>query len=165
MLSLDDERWKELRGGYRMKFDPRPQLLNLEAGKDLEDSWHELWEELHHQGDVGEASYAAVPHLVRIYRQRNIPDWNTNAIVAIIELARGQGSNPEVPDWLANDYFSAIQELAQASAAQLAGVDDPDELRAIFSIIAISKGARTYGRLLLNYSEAELLEFESSFGL
>jgi hypothetical protein len=96
MLTLDDSRWGDLTGGYRMKCDPRPLLAKLENSLDTEGTWHALWDDLHHQGDVGEASYAAVPHLVRIYRNHGMPDWNTYAIVAVIELARNKGSNPAV---------------------------------------------------------------------
>jgi hypothetical protein len=69
MLDFDDSRWKGLKGGYRIPYDPRPVLRNLEEGKDLSDAWSELWDELHHQGDVDVASYAAVPHLVRIHSE------------------------------------------------------------------------------------------------
>jgi hypothetical protein len=34
-------------------------------------------------------------------------------MVAIIELARTESQNPEVPEWLRDDYFRSIQELAQ----------------------------------------------------
>ena len=54
MLDFKDERWVGLQGGYRMPFDPRPGLLRLESGNNLEAAWAELWEQLHHQGDVGE---------------------------------------------------------------------------------------------------------------
>ena len=158
MLSLDDSRWDNLMGGYRMECDPRPLLAKLESGLDAEATWHELWDELHHQGDVGEASYAAVPHLVRIYRNHDTPDWNTYAIVAIIELARDKGNNPAVPEWLENDYFSAIQELARIGAAEVLTAKDPEAFRAILGIIAIAKGLRTYGKFLVEYSEDELLE-------
>lgn len=77
MLSFDDNRWADLRGGYRIPFDPRPFLKMLETVQDTSGAWHELWEGLHHQGNVGEASYAAVPHLVRIYGRSPRPDWNT----------------------------------------------------------------------------------------
>ncbi|HEY0686085.1 MAG TPA: hypothetical protein VGD45_27325 [Steroidobacter sp.] len=63
MMSLDDERWRQLKGGYRVTYDPSGALKLLESGVDV---WGELWDELHHQGDVDVASYAAVPHLVRI---------------------------------------------------------------------------------------------------
>ena len=82
MLSLDDNRWSDLTGGYKTQFDPRPLLLELETTPDSATAWHELWEELHHQGDVGSASYAAIPQLVRIHRKRGVGEWNTYAIVA-----------------------------------------------------------------------------------
>ena len=113
MLSLEDKRWQNLEGGYRTSFDPRPLLSDLETKKNAKATWHELWEGLHHQGDVGAASYAAVPHLVRIYRKRGIIDWNTYAIVAVIELARDDGKNPKVPKWLEDDYFQAIQDFGE----------------------------------------------------
>jgi len=67
MLDLNDKRWAEMKGGYRAPFDPRPLLAQIETGKKLDETWYELTGELFHQGDVGEASYAAVPHLVRIH--------------------------------------------------------------------------------------------------
>ncbi len=160
MLSLDDNRWNNLTGGYRMKCDPRPLLAKLEAGQDIATAWSELWDELHHQGDVGEASYASVPHLVRILRNHGLPDWNTYAIVAIIELARKRGENPEVPTWLDEDYFRAIRELADIGAAQVSLTEEPDAVRAILSVIAIAKGLRAHGRFLVEYSEDELLHIE-----
>jgi hypothetical protein len=158
MLSLDDDRWQSLQGGYRMTFDPRTLLAKLAANMDTKVAWHELWEGLHHQGDVGEASYAAVPYLVRIYRERGAGDWNIYAIVAVIELARNGGHNPDVPSWLEKDYFHAIWELAELGTSELLDASDSDTSRAILSILAIAKSARTHARLLLNYSEEELLE-------
>jgi hypothetical protein len=161
MLSLDDNRWNNLTGGYRIKFDPRPLLAKLESEQNRETAWHELWEELHHQGDVGEASYASVPHIVRIHRTSGIVDWNTYAIVAIIELARGKGKNSEVPTWLEDDYHRAIRELAEIGVADIWRTDEPETVSAILGVIAIAKGLRTHGRFLVEYSEAELLDIES----
>ena len=120
----------------------------------------ELWEELHHQGDVGEASYAAVPHLVRIHSKRRLDEWNTYALVAVIELARGKGKNPKVPEWLKEEYFSAIQDLAKLGSTEILQAKDPEDVRAILSIIALAKGARTHARFLLEYSEEEMIAFE-----
>lgn len=61
-MDFDDIGWAGLLGGYRVPYDPRNALRRLEGG-DAEAAWQELWAELYHQGDVGEASYAAVPHL------------------------------------------------------------------------------------------------------
>ena len=96
-LDFNDERWAGLVGGYRTPYDPRPALRSLEERKGVEEAWHELCTELYHQGDVGEASYAAVPHLVRIYEEQGIPDWNTYALAATIEEARQVGKNPHLP--------------------------------------------------------------------
>jgi hypothetical protein len=90
-----------------------------------------------------------------------VVDWNTYAIVAIIELARGKGNNPEVPTWLRDDYLRAIRELAEIGAAEIWRTDEPDAVRAILSVIAIAKGLRTHGRFLVEYSEDELLDIES----
>ena len=144
-----------------MQFDPRPLLLQLESEKDVAAVWHQLWEELHHQGDVGDASYAAVPHLVRIYRESGVVDWNTYGIVALIELRRGQGNNPELPKWLEEGYFGAIRKLAETGVAQLSKATTPEEIRGILSVLAIQKGARIHGRFLLEYSDQELLDIES----
>ena len=161
MMSLDDERWRDLKGGYRVKCDPRPLLRKLEAGDHLEGTWHELWGELYHQGDVGEASYAAVPQIVRIYRTHTAVDWNTYAIVATIDLARGRGRNPELPKWLEAEYLAAIQELAEIGRVDLSLAQGAEEVRSILAVIAIAKGLRTHAIFLIEYTEDELLEIES----
>jgi hypothetical protein len=67
MISLEDVRWSNMSGGYGTPLDPRPLLERLGADSNTTEVWQELWDELHHQGDVGEASFAAVPFLVRSY--------------------------------------------------------------------------------------------------
>lgn len=160
MLSFKDERWKNLSGGYRTPFDSRPALQRLESNSHVKEAWHELWDQLHHQGDVGEASYAAVPHLVRIHAKQGLDDWNTYALVGVIELARANGKNPEVPTWLKDEYFQAIQDLAKLGCTKVLRARTTEDLRAILCILAIAKGARTHARFLLEYSDAELLEME-----
>jgi hypothetical protein len=160
MLSMDDKRWQSLEGGYRTPFDPRLLLSKLETNKSTKAAWHELWDGLHHQGDIGAASYATVPHLVRIYRKHGVIDWNTYAIVAVIELARDDGKNPNVPKWLEEDYFQAIRDLAVVGAVEVLQTKNPEEIRAMLSILAISAGARTHAKFLINYSAEELLEME-----
>ena len=139
MLDLDDPRWLSMLGGYRVPFDPRPWLALLKSGENRKAVWDALWENLHHQGDVGEASYATVPHLVRIYRQLQVFDWNAYGIVGIVELCRGERQNPALPSFMQADYCQAIQELAEYGIGQLPSVNDPEDVRAILSIVALSK--------------------------
>ena len=123
-----------------MRLDPRPLLKRLETESDTSQVWQELWDELHHQGDVDDASFAAVPYLVRAYQRRGVVDWNNFAIVAVIELARKEGPNPVVPGWLDEGYFSAIRELATLGAADILLADGPEAPRAILSVLAIEMG-------------------------
>lgn len=160
MISFEDARWSHLTGGYKTLFDPRPLLNRLETERDTTKIWRELWEELHHQGDVGEASFAAIPFIVKNYRERGVFDRNTYAIVAIIELARKEGKNPDVPRWIADDYFQAIGILAEIGTREVLQARSTDDVRAIISVIAIKKGLRLHGKFLVNYSEDELLNIE-----
>jgi hypothetical protein len=140
MISFEDARWSNMTGGYKMPFDPRPLLKKLETASDTTEVWHELWEELHHQGDVGDASFAAVPFLVDACRKRGDLNWNTYAIVAIIELARKNGRNPDVPGWMAEDYFQSIEKLAEIATTRVLRAETPDDVRAMLGIIAIARG-------------------------
>ncbi len=157
-MELNDPRWADLNGGYGRPFDPRPALRRLEDGSDVPAAWRQLWDGLHHQGDVGEASYASVPHLVRIHQVRGVLDWNTYAIVATIELARDRRANPPVPSWLRSEYSSAMERLAELALRELPRATDRETTRSMLSILAIWRGARTYGRVLAEPSEDELLE-------
>ena len=82
-------------------------------------------------------------------------------MVAVIEVARTETKNPPIPDFLHNAYYQAIQDLAELGAKQISQTKDPETVRAILSIIPLSRGARTHGRFLINYSEEELLDLEN----
>src|SRR5881397_662960 len=107
MLTLDDPRWTQLEGGYRLPYDPTAALRQLDSGGHQPAVWDEFWKELHHQGDVGTASYAAIPTLVDIHRRMRELDWNLYALAATIEVERHRRSNPPIPDWLVADYEQA----------------------------------------------------------
>ncbi|MCP3931039.1 MAG: hypothetical protein GY705_18300 [Bacteroidetes bacterium] len=87
----------ELVSGYGTKYDPFPVLDRLESDHEL--AFDELWENLYHQGDVGSASYAAVPILVQ---------KGELSLVAAIEVARHKEHNPEIPSELVAGYNQAL---------------------------------------------------------
>ena len=157
MLDFSDKRWTEMEGGYGVKYDPRGALRRLEEGH-TEDAWEELWNELHHQGNIGVASYASVPHLVRIHAQRGIPDWNTYALIGTIEIERNNHSNPTIPDWLEGSYREAWEKLLEMALEELTRVDDETTITSILGIIALAKGHRNLGRVVLYFTEDERLE-------
>lgn len=156
MLTLDDPIWPTLQGGYRIDYDAAPALRELEAG---EDSWQELWEELHHQGDVGVASYAAVPQLVRIAAAATERSEDVYALCALIELERHRKHNPLLPDWLRDSYRSAWVQLAQLAARELEGQLQPGMLSAVLAVLAMAKGDLKLGALLMQMDSSDADEW------
>jgi hypothetical protein len=158
MLPLDDELWQSLEGGYGIPYDASVPLRALEQADDLAPIWDELWNELHHQGDVGIASYAAVPHLVRIAKARDLADWNVYAIAATIESARLAEHTPSLPEWLESGYASAWRDLLVLGLEHLRSDTDEVTTRSILATVAIAKGLSKLGRLLTEFDESEIDE-------
>ena len=95
MLPLDDPRWQSFQGGYRVTYDASVALRKLLADGPSDELWAEFFDELHHQNDVDQASYAAVPWLVEFIRRSPQLDWNALRLVALIELRRAEGVDSE----------------------------------------------------------------------
>jgi hypothetical protein len=156
MLPLTDKRWQQLHGGYRVPFDASAPMIRLEAGEPV---WDELWDALHHQGDVGEASYAAVPHLVRIAQGMDVRDWNTYALVALIEIERHRKANPPLPGWLRSDYEVAWQTVVALALNDLAASRDPLTVQSALSVVAVARGQLKLAALLCHFDNSEIEEF------
>ncbi|HZH09159.1 MAG TPA: hypothetical protein VEZ24_02180 [Microvirga sp.] len=147
--------WSELVGGYGLPYDPRPALSAIERGDAVR--WEELWENLHHQGDVGSASYVAVSEIARIIERHDSPDWNAYALVATIEEARLSGHNPPVPDWFQVQYSNAWIKILEFALNHLPQASDDVLIRSILAAIACAKGQVYLGKLAF-YTEDELKE-------
>ena len=154
-LDLSDDRWGRLSGGYRVPYDPRPALLSLERSENIDGAWQELSSELYHQGDIGDASYAVVPHLVRIYERRGVPDWNTYALIAMIEEGRRSPQNPALPDDLRAAYDRARHRLVQIGLKELAAAEEPLLVSSIIAVLAMGKGQFQLGRFAILFDESE----------
>ena len=114
MLALDSPRWAELQHAYGAATDTPGLLRELDALPDSEgesEPWFSLWSSLAHQGDVYSASFAAVPHVVRVLSSAadtapatyfQFPAW--------VEVCRKK-RRVAVPQDLAASYFAAIAEL------------------------------------------------------
>jgi hypothetical protein len=164
MIGLNDSKWQTFNGGYRLPFDASVQLRKLEAGStDAKEMWEEFWNELHHQGDVDLASYAAVPQLVRICTEQKLLDWNLFALVAAIEECRTFGKNPPLPEWLENDYHLAIKKLAVFGTEHFAEDWPKELLQSFLAVAAFAKDAPHTARLLITFSEDESDEVYKKF--
>ncbi|MEO6522571.1 MAG: hypothetical protein ABIN91_12885 [Mucilaginibacter sp.] len=142
-LTLDSPQWKELEGGYRrVKYDASVALKKLEQAieiKIVKELYLELWNELHHQGDVGPASYYAVPHLVRIALETKLIDYNVLALVSVIEIQRHK-NNPPLPKAFATVYTSAISQLQDIVNIILEQDWNLDLTNSALTAMALAKG-------------------------
>jgi hypothetical protein len=158
MLALTDPRWATLQGGYHVPFDASLALRAIEKNWTDDTAWEQLWEELHHQGDLGEASYAAVPVLVTLAASAVARDWQLYALAATIETERHRAGNVPMPAWLAADYTSAWQRLTTLALGDLAGARDASLIRSALAVVAIGRGQRLLGAFIGWLDESELDE-------
>jgi hypothetical protein len=163
-MELDDDlRWSGLTGGYRTTYDPRKAIRKIADGDGS--AWEELWEELHHQGDVGEASYAALIALVRVHRERAVSDWNTYALAVVIEVARHNPGNPPVPAWLAPEYEVAWRNLELMALNELPRATSDELIHSLIAALAAAKGRLILARMaMLTEDERQLMLDTAGWG-
>jgi hypothetical protein len=149
MLPLDDPRWHFYQGGYRVPYDASPTLRRLLTDGPNDDLWEELWNELHHQGDLGQASYAAVPWLVESIRRSPKLDWNAISLIATIELERYRHGNPAVAGELSADYAAAISSLPEVLGTHPDREWHEYAVGPAVACIAIARGQRWLARAYL----------------
>jgi hypothetical protein len=143
LLPLDDPRWASYRSGYRRVFDCRPLLQHL-ADQGFSDwLWDKLWEELHHQGDVDEASYAVLPYLVSHAATLDAVDVEVLAYAYVVEACRrnpdGQ-KNPDVPAELRLGYEEALAALPSMMLSKAAQDWSEDHVKYFAAMIAVTRG-------------------------
>ena len=143
MIELNDKRWQEFEGGYRIPYDASIALKKLEQASTTEEAdavFNELWEELHHQGNVALASYFSVPHIIRIAKEKKLFNFNVFGLVATIEIERHR-DNPELPKEFEAAYLHSLQvELPELIKLCLADKWDITLASTILSALAVSKG-------------------------
>ncbi|NJC40770.1 hypothetical protein GGQ87_001028 [Brevundimonas alba] len=155
MLPLEDAAWSELTHAYGAASDT-PELLRRAAaspGQQPPDAepFFSLWSSLCHQGDVYSASYAAVPHLVEIAFDAPEPiDFSFFMLPASIEVARQNGRGPEVPAFVAEAYFAALERLPDCISKHRQGPWTEDMLLSAAAAEAVAKGHYSVAEALLN---------------
>jgi hypothetical protein len=119
-------------------------LRDLESVPNAEDwreePWFSIWSALVHQGDVYSASFAAVPHVVRVLASApgragsdyfHFPAW--------VEICRQRTGEP-IPDDLRDSYTSALAQLPHLAAAAADRLWDEAMLQSVLGAIAVTKG-------------------------
>ncbi|MES2734520.1 MAG: hypothetical protein V4714_22420 [Bacteroidota bacterium] len=165
MLPLEDPHWKSFTAGYGIEYDASVPLRQLEQAKtsaERKPIFKELWGELHHQGDVGVASYLAVPHLIRIAREQKIADWNILALVAVIEIARHQ-ENPPLPKEYEKDYLQSLSGVIEIVNLNHSNPWDRSYTSSALAAIAASKGQLDMAKVILELEDEELTDKFDAF--
>lgn len=159
MLALDDYRWSSLGHAYG-KAANIPDLLRQLAGSSepkaghSEEPWFSLWSALCHQGDVYDASYAALPHIVEIACRTTKPiDKSFFLLPAAIEIARCNGSGPVVPVFLEASYTTGFRRLSEAVMMHSHRDLDQDELQCLLSALAAAKGKTRLAEAIMELDE------------
>jgi len=149
MIDLNDKIWVTLEGGYRMKYDTSLPLKNLQGcDSPSKEIWDTLWEELYHQGDVGIASYAAIPHLIRIYKEKGWFDDNLCMFAATIESSRLEDKNPKIPQWLEHDYKQSLLDIVKYFIEELTKKWGHSSLIGVLMLISLLQGNHDLAELL-----------------
>lgn len=147
MLDLHDiAGWRQLKDAYG-DADKIPGLLQqLEALPIYTDyksePYFSLWSALCHQDDAYTASYAAMPHLVRLAGSNAAKPQSLEVLqlAAAIETARLRGQAPPVPDALRDSYDRAINQIP-AVVVEIAKLHrGRDDARIAMTAIAAAMG-------------------------
>lgn len=155
LIALDDPRWAELQHAYGAADDIPELLANLSIPKNerseddpIEDTWHELWSSLCHQGDVYSASFAAVPHIVdALRRQPEHLMFDFVGLPITIEIERRE-ADIELPEFLEPHYSESLQCLARFAASVILDTHDRSMSSALLTTLALAHGNTGVARML-----------------
>lgn len=165
-MDLDNKIWSTINGGYKIPFDasiPLKQLRSTTDQKIIFDLFADLWDNLHHQGDVGLASYLAVPQLVTICIDKKSFDWNFVGLCVVIEHCRQAEHNPKLPTEYNDIYFNALKKLEQYLLDNFKSIKDPTTLRLTLSLFATLNGQADLGKAIENLDADVIQEFLGQF--
>ncbi|HVI89604.1 MAG TPA: hypothetical protein VM659_14955 [Dongiaceae bacterium] len=165
MLTLTADAWKLLRHAYGAASDIPELLRQLQQHPGPRQSrgdgpWHALWSALCHQGDVYTASYAALPHIIRIGTEAVGPiDFSFFLLPASIEIARQRGRGPALPESLADAYHGELLRLALCAHRHVADIWDHHMTRSVSAALAAAKGDIDLAELLLELDDDRIARF------
>ena len=161
MLALSSPRWSDLRHAYGSASDVPSWLVALQSlpssGGEAE-PWFSIWSALAHQGDVFDASYAAVPHVVAaLSTAPEKADQSFFQFPAWVEICRAKGG-PEIPSDLSEPYFVALSRLP-ALASRVTPPCEPGLLVCCLAAVAVANGQVGIAECVLELSPDVAQEF------
>lgn len=161
-MDLDNRIWATLQGGYKIPYNasiPLKKLSHATRQDEFAIIFAELWNNLHHQGNVGTASYLAVPQLVSICINKKSLDWNFIGLCVLIENCRLEDHNPELPNEYQDHYFESLTQFERYLLLNFKSITDQTALRLTLSLLATVNGQPGLGRAIEILDEDLLPEF------
>ena len=160
MIPLDSPRWSEWDHAYGSAGDIPALLAQLDSfpsSADGREPWFSLWSALCHQGGVYTASFAAVPHIIRVLSSDPLrADFSFFQLPACVEITRARDEFP-IPADLRQPYTEAMRRLPVLVGAAAARQWDESLLCCALSAVAAAKGFPSVAKaaLELNPKTAE----------
>lgn len=170
LIALDDPRWAELQHAYGAADDIPELLANLSIPKaerseddPIEDTWHELWSSLCHQGDVYSASFAAVPHIVNTLLLGLEPlTYHFVGLPIAIEMERRE-AGMSLPDFVEPEYTEAFHKLARFAASIASDKQVESMSSCLLAVLALEHGNIGAARMLIQIGPDEVDEMMELF--
>ncbi len=153
LINLDDPRWQQLTHAYGAADDVPAMLKNLQLDANDKVAWEEIWSALCHQDTVYGATYAAVPHLVKLAKaSRTLKE--RAAIYQFVTYSFACSKYPDAtpcPSEFLDAFNEALKELEALIIEDLKRDWPPLDLRYAVAGLLYLKGDPAGGKLLYAY--------------
>ncbi|HEY0054792.1 MAG TPA: hypothetical protein VGB63_05505 [Pedobacter sp.] len=160
-MELTDDIWKRHEGGYRTLYDASLALTRLEQANNpqaFQIIFDELWNELHHQGDVGISSYLALPQLVRICKLKEIFDSNLLGLCCVIEQQRHFAENPALPSEFEEYYIQGLLDLKTLVLTKIDKELDDSIYTFALATLATCSGKIKLGKAIMELDDQDIMD-------
>lgn len=155
--------WATLKGAYKIPYDASVQLKKLKNNpQELNEVFPDLWENLHHQGNVGLASYYAIPQLINICIDKNSLNWNFIGLCVVIENCRHSKHNPTLPKELEENYYQSLKEFREYLLANFKNIKD-ESLHLALAFLATLNGQPQLGKVIERLDTDMIQEFLDNY--
>jgi hypothetical protein len=125
------------------------QLRSLPDSAGEAEPWFGIWSALAHQGDVFDASYAAMPHVVEaLSLSPGAAGFDFFMFPAWVEVCRVNGG-PPIPEDLREGYFAALARVPDLVATAARQPMTTEKLTCAVAAIAASKGQTEIAEVIL----------------
>lgn len=164
MLELNNPLWKTFEGALSSKYDASIALKKLENETNslkINQLVEELFENLYHQGDVGVASYMALPHLIRIAIQKKIDNFLVPLLVASVETNRNL--NVDIPIEFEEEYLEEIKKVIDLIYLNQNQLKDKTYLITALAAICATQQQTKLSEVILEMEDNEIVEKFSIF--